>query len=224
MAENYNNSNVGQLSQALGKHRSTVHRLIKLGLPRNPDKTFSLPKVIDWLCAREREGMRDDVDQNSPALERFRMARAELAEIELEERRGHFMPLPEIERAWCERVAVVAAGLDNLAGRLPPLLSGKKPDEMREIIRRETNDLRRAYARAGKYCPTDANEVLPSDQESTIRFLPAAKSVGAIGSTAKASDHQSQTAQASGLKNPLGSNRPECRCCDEGERKPHSGQ
>ena len=223
MAENYNNLNVGQLSQALGKHRSTIHRLIKLGLPRNSDKTFSLPKVVDWLCAREREGLRDDVDQNSPALERFRMARAELAEIELEERRGQFMPLPEIERAWCERVAVVAAGLDSLAERLPPLLIGKKYDEIRKVVRRETDDLRRAYARAGKYCPTDANEALPSDQESTMRFLPAAKSVGAIGPAAQASDHQSQTAKASGQPT-LGSNRPEGRCCDGVERKPHSGQ
>ena len=221
MTDNYNNLNVGQLSQALGKHRSTVHRLIKLGLPRNPDKTFSLPRVVDWLCAREREGLRDDVDQNSPALERFRMARAELAEIELEERRGQFMPLPEIERAWCERVAVVAAGLDNLAERLPPLLIGKKHDEIRKIVRRETDDLRRAYARAGKYCPTD--EGLLYEQQNSMSFPSAANSAEVIGPAAEASDHQCQAAKASGQPT-LGSNRPEGRCCDGGEREPHSGQ
>ena len=221
MAENYNNLNVGQLSQAIGRHRTTVHRLIKLGLPRNPDKTFSLPKVIDWLCAREREGLRDDADQNSPALERFRMARAELAEIELEERRGQVMSLPEIERAWCERVAVVATGLDSLAERLPPLLIGKKHDEIRRIVRRETDDLRRAYARAGKYCPTD--EGLLNEQQNSMSFPSAANSAEVIGPAAEASDHQRQTAKASGQPT-LSSNRPECRCCDGVERKPHSGQ
>ncbi|WP_054031233.1 hypothetical protein [Desulfatitalea tepidiphila] len=150
-----------------GISKRTVSYHLKRGnIAQNADGTFDKAVLDAWL---EKYGRKKKAEQGggkrvSLSIEekldraklRKEVAAAKRNEILVAELQGRLAPWSEIERAWCERVAVVAAGLDSLAERLPPLLTGKKPDEMREIIRRETNELRRAYARRGKYCPTDA--------------------------------------------------------------------
>lgn len=152
----FNELNGMQLGQAIGKDRRTVTRWTKAGMPRNKDKTYCLPKVIDWLLTREKETLLADQamagSADSPALERYRLARAETAELDLQVKRESLIPIDDVHRQWALRVAEVAAGLEVLADRMPPLLVGKSREEMRTVIDGEVWRLRDVYSRNGKYC------------------------------------------------------------------------
>lgn len=73
------------------------------GCPRNDDDTYSLPAVVAWklgLAAADSEMG----DGDSPALERFRAAKADLAELDREQRIGNLC------RRETVREALVAFG------------------------------------------------------------------------------------------------------------------
>lgn len=80
------------------------------GLPRNDDKTYNARHLVDWL-KRGANGPADDDPLlsgpigTSPALERYRQHRADLAEIELNERRGRLVDVDELTEWWESEVA-----------------------------------------------------------------------------------------------------------------------
>jgi len=80
-------------------------------------------------------------------------AKGELEELKVKERKKELISREEVARAWAERIAVVVSGLNIFCDRLPPLLEGKDRAEMREIIKEEVMELRRAYVRAGEHTP-----------------------------------------------------------------------
>ena len=153
----FNKLNALKLSEAVGYHRTTIYAWLKAGLPRNPDKSFSLPDVIKWLLNREHELLEQDAADaggncSSPALEEWRQERVKMAKIERRKLEGSVIETDEVHRAWALRVAEVTAGLEYLSDRLPPMLLGKKREEMQLIIADAVWRLRDAYARNGKYC------------------------------------------------------------------------
>lgn len=153
---NFDNLTRNHVAQAFDVSARTVSNWLEAGCPRKPNGRYCLKDVIQWKID-ELEAEVANVD--SPALERYRTARAELAELELEERRGQLAPVEQVLKAWCNRVAIVTSGLEVLADRLAVLLEGKTAVERRKIIRDEVRFLRNSYAKPdGKYCPTPAEE------------------------------------------------------------------
>ena len=153
---NFKRLNASKLAEAIGINRSTLYSWLQTGLPRNDDKTFDLPAVISWMIERESRTATPLAEGDSPALERYREARAAMAELDLKERGGELISLEDVTTAWAERVVEVAAGLEHFADRLPPLLEGKDRAEMRQIIGDEVWRLRSVYARNGRYCDAAA--------------------------------------------------------------------
>lgn len=89
------------------------------GMPVEPDSTYDLEKIGKWK--REREARRlvpdDDplmVEGESPALERYREARAKLAELELAKKKGEVIEV-EIMRPGLDRLV---ASFRSLGGKL----------------------------------------------------------------------------------------------------------
>jgi phage terminase Nu1 subunit (DNA packaging protein) len=115
----FNKLNTLQLSQAVGCHRTTIHRWVKVGLPRNKDKTFDLPKVILWMIDREKEAVIDEqalsAACDSPALERYRTARAAMAELDLEIREGEWVKTSTFDQALAQRAIMFKSDLTTLA-------------------------------------------------------------------------------------------------------------
>jgi phage terminase Nu1 subunit (DNA packaging protein) len=146
--------NATQLAGALARTRQTIHLWVRQGLPRNPDKSFSLPAVISWLVERERDALADQGSPNdSPQLERWRAARAELAELELALRKDQLVTVDHVLDAWCHRHDMVAAALISLVDRLPPMLVGLDQIEMREQIEHEVDTILEGFAQDGRYTP-----------------------------------------------------------------------
>lgn len=106
-----------EMCTALDVGERQGYAYIDRGMPRNRDKSFDIPACLEWQAKNVRESAgnhkkRTPVDPTSeeamldpavtgtsPALERFRNARAGLAELELEVKRGQFLPLDLVHSA-----------------------------------------------------------------------------------------------------------------------------
>lgn len=115
----FNKLNTLEVSQAVGVHRTTIHRWINGGMPRNRDKSFNLPDVISWMINREREAVLEEhaftEGCDSPALERFRTARAALAELTLRVRQGELVEKDTVERGLGQRALILKSDLQNFS-------------------------------------------------------------------------------------------------------------
>lgn len=140
------------LSRALGIPARTIRSWD--GLPRNPDKSYSLPIVVQWLIDRaEDDSPSVETDPESRQwLAKFRRERFKLAKIERLKTQGELIPRDIIGRAWTRRISEVCNGLAFLVNRLPPMLAGKDQRQMYDIIEDEVRRLRENYVRGGPYC------------------------------------------------------------------------
>ncbi len=87
--------------------------------PRNSDGTYDARLLIAWRRELEAEGSESDpllAGSNSPALERFRAARADREELELAVRRDQLIDVEEFLSWWDSEVATpVRKSLEKLA-------------------------------------------------------------------------------------------------------------
>lgn len=81
----------------------TVRTLQRWGdAPRNADKTYDARKLVAWRLSQEA-AVNDAllaVGTDSPALERYRTARAELAELEVATKRGELVDVQTFSDWW----------------------------------------------------------------------------------------------------------------------------
>lgn len=76
--------------------------------PRNPDKSYNLPSVIQWKIERERAtGDPYMSGSDSPALEQYRAAKARLAELDLQERTRNLVDRAHTVKCMMEFGAVI---------------------------------------------------------------------------------------------------------------------
>lgn len=107
------------LAAALGRDPSTIALWVKQGLPRYTARQnrfrYCIPCAFHWLSGRgvlrtdPPLPLADellDAGGDSPSLERWRKARAQLAEMELEERQRSLMPRDQV-RSALGRIAAI---------------------------------------------------------------------------------------------------------------------
>lgn len=159
MAGRFNKINGVELGHVLGKDRRTVTRWTKEGMPRNRDGTYSAPACVRWWIDKEKDsavgGSAMSGECDSPALERYRLARAESSELDLKTKKGELISRDEVIDQWVARMAEICAGMEYLAERLSASLPGKTGDEVRKIVADEVWMLRDTYSRGGKYCEAE---------------------------------------------------------------------
>lgn len=90
---NIHRASQGEAASVFGVARQTF---AAWDCPRNDDKTYSIPDVIRWRTDREAEL---GGGGNSPALERYRLAKAEQAEIELAQAKRELVSMADF-RQW----------------------------------------------------------------------------------------------------------------------------
>lgn len=140
------------LSKAIGVTSRTIRTWPNV--PRNEDKTYSLPKVVAWLVSRAEDasGSAAPDPEAQQWLAKFRRERFKLAKLERLQEEGKLVPIEAISEAWTARIKAVVTGLTFLQNRLPPLLEGKGRDTMYDIIEEEVRSLREWYCRPGALC------------------------------------------------------------------------
>lgn len=114
---------ITRLASLAGVHRTTAQDWTRQeGFPSKfPDGSHNPFKVGAWRAERRLAGAVDPAEgeamlqgDSSPNLERFRAARAKLAELELEERRRNLVALPEIHEVLCAISKLIRDAGDTL--------------------------------------------------------------------------------------------------------------
>jgi hypothetical protein len=108
------------LGRIVGFSRPTLVGYCRRGLPRRPgvhQRTYrySLREAVEWLRKHvwvpavrpESDDPLLDGGDSSPALERYRAARASLAELELATRQGQLLPRAETHQAMARMSALI---------------------------------------------------------------------------------------------------------------------
>lgn len=115
------------------------------GCPRNRDRSYDLGAVIAWRVTLESGRATDSIEANgdaADALERWRSARAGIAEIDFAERKRSVIPAHEVRRVVTGMVSVFKAQLFAQPGKLAATLAAlDRPEDCQAELDRENREL-----------------------------------------------------------------------------------
>jgi len=134
-----------QVAEHYGVHLRTVAGWMAAGCPGKPG-AYDLDKIHAWRDHTKK----DDpllAGRSDPELARYRMARAELAELDLEERRRNLIPREEVHRV----MEAVATALRSAA----LVLEKQYGDQAREILEDALDAARRHVVALETHDPFD---------------------------------------------------------------------
>ncbi|HXE90479.1 MAG TPA: hypothetical protein VNK82_05885 [Terriglobales bacterium] len=135
---------VEKIAKALNVTRRRVNQLVHEGMPRAERGKYELGACMAWYIRymqsafERREMFSDDGSSADVRRQRARMlkASADLAEMELAEKRGELVPVEAFKRVMGNMIAVVRSQLLGLPGRVAHQLEG----EPRHVIRKRLTD------------------------------------------------------------------------------------
>ena len=111
------------LVELLGTSRKILREWEANGLPRKADRNYDLFAVLSWLKDRWTKKGKEPSDKESPALERYRLAKAKHAELELAKLSGDLLDRQEVEKGQVERIMAVKSAMFRVPGQAAPVLS-----------------------------------------------------------------------------------------------------
>lgn len=98
----------------------TDRQVRNLAVPRNEDGSYDARELLLWKVEQTQVAELEDVDVDSPGLERYRLAKAQLAELELAERRGQVVKVDaakDVLTRWADVLRRLAATMKQQFGR-----------------------------------------------------------------------------------------------------------
>lgn len=130
---------VEQLAQEFNRDVRTVQLLHKSGMPKHGHGQYNLEVCKTWYIAhlQSKIGSRSNEGENAGDYNvdletaRLKRAQADLAEIELTEKRGQVVPIAVLEYSLTQVIANARQNLLMLPGRIAPELEG----EARAVIK-----------------------------------------------------------------------------------------
>lgn len=110
------------MARRLGINKNTATTWAGLpGFPGGASGPWLLPDIIRWLISRTNARPESDdpamSGPDSPALERYRLAKAELSELELAEKRKQLLPRGVVRQALASWAAILRNAGDQLGRR-----------------------------------------------------------------------------------------------------------
>lgn len=149
-----------ELAEALQVSARTVEGWRKIGMPREPDGSYSVAAVLAWKQARddelvarkkarlaERGAAGEDVDPSKLNLvERNLYFDARLKEEKLQAFRAKSMPIPHVQQLLRDRAAFLRKELLAVPRRLAPRCEGKRQSEIRTLIAAALERVLEGYA------------------------------------------------------------------------------
>lgn len=113
------------LCALLGFTRKQLTRYQGYGAPRNEDGSWNLFVFLPWFVQHERDRLKDEGEKAVDALELQRRAKAQLSELELEEKKGLVGPVEHYKRTIWNMFHGFARSLEafprRVAGKLANL-------------------------------------------------------------------------------------------------------
>lgn len=119
-----------ELAEIFGVSVASVDHWLRSGAPCDASGAtakFNTAEMVDWRIAQAVERVTESAPADSDTLDDARrrktQAEAELAEIEVAEKRGEVVNIAEAARTVAEEYAAVRAKLLGIPGRLAPLMA-----------------------------------------------------------------------------------------------------
>jgi phage terminase Nu1 subunit (DNA packaging protein) len=154
---------IPQVAAHFAKSERQVRRWRRQGMPCLSGGRFDLLQVQAWLDSRQgmpgpTPGGGHQADPRQPELreqrgkdfqdERLKKAKADLAEMEVRQRRGELVERGEVEQLFVARIMAVKQALLTLSRGLPPqLIHCREEREMEVIIARTARELLETFSR-----------------------------------------------------------------------------
>jgi len=138
--------NQRQLSAALGISRTTIWKWHKEGLPRNPDGSYDPETVRAWITTRQQSQPAEPEDGEKQWNARYRKAKAELAELDLNKRKCQLVEVAEVDAANVRKVLALKQRLLMLPRTLAPRLVGLDAEAIDTMIDAELRAAIRDFA------------------------------------------------------------------------------
>lgn len=120
------------LAEMLRVNLATIDGWVRLGCPayerplkKGQQWRMSVKDVVDWLIGRAEEKARGKEPANgeNDAKQRKLMAEAELAELELAEKRGLAVSIAAAQAAWAAMIGSARAKLRGIGSKLGPIVA-----------------------------------------------------------------------------------------------------
>ncbi len=116
-----------ELAKAVGKSVRTVAMYIAEGMPGTPGH-YVVEDCLAWIDARENKRTSRDTDDlpddgDSPALERYRLARAQMEELKLARLRSELVESEHVQQ-WLQSFAGLLRGFGEKVAKVAPELVG----------------------------------------------------------------------------------------------------
>lgn len=112
-----------RVAKAFGVTVRTVQHWLSEGMPVADGGFYDLVAIQKWRTERESRRAGDKPDARDAAEIRFRESRADLAELELKEKRGELVRKADTEREMVKKISVLKMALLNLPNELAPQLA-----------------------------------------------------------------------------------------------------
>lgn len=145
-----------QMEKATGVLRQQILRWHKQhGLPRNADHTYSMPAFVTWF---ERFTKAKISGQASPGMNPLTSVKAERLELELRKRKGELVEVESVKAGLFARERALVAALEHKPEELSHMLEGKTRQQIKPVLEKFTEDLRREWAEAAKRETEDEKE------------------------------------------------------------------
>jgi len=132
-----------QMAEATGFARQQILRWHKgSGLPRNVDgRTYSLPAFVTWF----EQFIKGKVTGTTTGPNRLQNAKAERLELELAKRRGELVEVESVKAGLLARERALVAILEHKPEELSHLIEGKTRQQIRPVLEKFAEDLRREW-------------------------------------------------------------------------------
>ena len=139
-----------ELCALLATDPKVIREWVRAGMPGRTQQgrsvLFDLWQVLPWIKERWLFEFRA-AESDSPALERYRAARAKREELELGRMEGRLLDRDEVQAGRVARLVALRRGLMSIPrAAAPALAETQEPREVEAYLREKIHELLRAYA------------------------------------------------------------------------------
>ena len=138
------------VATAFGVATKTIQRWSSDGMPRNDDKTYSLPKCFEWLIDQAKADSSETDKESERWLGLYRKERYFITKLDREERENELILKAEAEKMFTDRAYELARALLLLSRKVGHLIAQESETKLQavvEILDREAIRLLENYSR-----------------------------------------------------------------------------
>lgn len=119
----------GQLGWLFGVTEHAVKAWLAKGMPAKTERGYDVRDIIAW-----RFGQSEDVEERASARRRLEVAKADLAELDRDSRRGQLVNRNDVKKQNIKRMRAFVTMLDSVGSEMAGKIAGKRMAEVKKLL------------------------------------------------------------------------------------------